>query len=216
MPKRDSHCMDFPCTAFRRVSKAVIFLLSVCVVISAASANTQESLKLSGPEFTEREIQLIKLFGPWPEKIPPDAGNELSGVSWAETLGEILFNDPGLSGPKTLSCASCHNPEQSFVDGLNVAVGTDRHIRNTQSLFNVGLQRWFGWDGGTDSLWAASLRPILSDIEMAANIDLIAQRFRNKKYVIEALSVVDESNADVAQNNEQFVVWLGKALGAYV
>jgi cytochrome c peroxidase len=165
--------------------------------------------------FSESDIDLIRHFGPWPEAIPHDAGNELSGQLWAEQLGEQLFNDPGLSGNGQHSCLGCHQPDKAFTDGLSLAEGLAQHTRNTQGLLNVGTQRWFGWDGGSDNLWAASLRPLLSDIEMGADIQTIASNYRTKDYVVNAL---DSSNQDIdlsLLNDEQFVVFLSKAIAAY-
>ncbi len=41
--------------------------------------------------------------------------------------------------------------------------------RNTPSLHDVRLNRWFGWSGGGDSLWMQSIRPILDPGEMGAS-----------------------------------------------
>ena len=101
---------------------------------------------------TAQEISLLKSFGPWPVTVPQDPGNELSGLQWAEQLGEKLFRDTDLSGNRSIACITCHLPAKGFADGLSVAVGAETHVRNTQGLFNAGLQRWFGWDGGADSL----------------------------------------------------------------
>jgi len=37
-------------------------------------------------------------------------------------LGKKLFFDRRLSGDGTMSCATCHNPEQAFTDGLDIAL----------------------------------------------------------------------------------------------
>jgi cytochrome c peroxidase len=41
--------------------------------------------------------------------------------------------------------------------------------RNTQTLLDVRWNRWFGWDGAGDSLWAQSIRPMLDPREMGAS-----------------------------------------------
>jgi cytochrome c peroxidase len=41
--------------------------------------------------------------------------------------------------------------------------------RNTPTIANVALNRWFGWDGANDSLWAQSLRPLLDEREMGGS-----------------------------------------------
>lgn len=163
--------------------------------------------------FSDQEISRLKLFGPWPATMQPDPGNEFSGQMWAETLGEKLFHSTDLSGNQSLSCASCHQPDNGFTDGLAVASGVKQHVRNTQGLLNAGYQRWFGWDGGADSLWAASLRPMLSDIEMSADTATTAKRLRSTEYFVQALS-----GAGVNVNSmtdEALLVVVGKVLAAY-
>ncbi|MDB4222649.1 hypothetical protein N9850_02670 [Granulosicoccus sp.] len=167
------------------------------------------------PTFSIDDIELIRHFGPWPTPLPHDPGNELSGQLWAEQLGELLFNDPGLSANGEHSCLSCHLPDKGFTDGLPLAQGIAQHKRNTQGLLNVATQRWFGWDGGTDSLWAASLRPLLSEIEMGADISTVAIAYRNKDYVLKAFSAADTEINISTLDDEQFVVLLSKAIAAY-
>src|SRR5205085_3242626 len=41
-----------------------------------------------------------------------------------EELGRLLFWDPILSGPKDVSCASCHHPDLAYADGRDLARGT--------------------------------------------------------------------------------------------
>ena len=197
--------------------------LTLCCLL-ACMATVRYGFAQTQPEsvLTAQEIALIKSFGPWPVTAPQDPGNELSGLLWAEQLGEKLFRDTDLSGNRSIACITCHLPAKGFADGLSVAVGAGTHVRNTQGLLNAGLQRWFGWDGGADSLWAASLRPILSDIEMNADVENVASLFRNKEYVARTLNqnadisvLTDAGLADAGLTNEELVVLLAKAIGAY-
>lgn len=165
------------------------------------------------PFFTTSQIKQILLHGPWPTSIPEDPGNELSGLGWAEQLGATLFSDKDLSGDSTISCSSCHEASKGFTDGESLAVGADKHFRNTQGLLDSGMQHWFGWDGGADSLWAASLRPLLSELEMDGNIQTIATRMRNKTVITKAfsnLSLVGSTLTD-----EALVVIIAKSIAAY-
>lgn len=65
-------------------------------------------------------------------------------------LGKKLFYDVSLSGTGTRSCASCHNPDLAFTDGL--AKHTDIHdsvkllIRNVPTLLNAALQSNYFYD----------------------------------------------------------------------
>lgn len=165
--------------------------------------------------FTNDERALLKSFAPWPLEVPADPGNEYSGELWAEILGAKLFNDSALSADQSISCASCHQADQGLADASPLAeAGAKLHIRNTQGLLNVGHQRWFGWDGGADSLWSASLRPMLSEIEMASNIETLSSRLRNTQYVINTLK---ENNIDITgKDDEWLVVLISKFIGAYM
>lgn len=150
--------------------------LHLCVFLAAVSFNaTAEDVD----GFSAEEIGKIRAHGPWPVKSASDPGNEYSGVGWAEKLGSRFFHDPGLSGNQAISCATCHQASKGFADGLAVAEGAGTHVRNTQSLFDLSQQRWFGWDGGADSLWAATLRPLLSEIEMNSTVKAIAAYVRS-------------------------------------
>ena len=198
--------------------KPLVFVLLTSVLLLAVVVTIGRVVHAGEnhePEFSDAEVALVSLFGPWPVNIPADPGNEYSGVGWVEELGEQLFSDTDLSGAGDLACIACHQPDQGFAENRRVAVGAEPHVRNTQGLLNSGLQRWFGWDGGADSLWAASLRPILSEIEMAANIPDLATRFRTKPYVLQAIADSNQAIDVVALTDEQFVVFIAKAIAAY-
>jgi cytochrome c peroxidase len=80
------------------------------------------------------------------------------------TLGRMLFYDPLLSGSRTLSCASCHNPSLSWGDGLPRAIGENqKHLpRRTPTLLNVAWVPKLAWDGHFRNLEAVAFGPISS------------------------------------------------------
>ncbi|MBC6610101.1 cytochrome C peroxidase [Hymenobacter sp. BT507] len=58
-------------------------------------------------------------------------------------LGRRLFHDPVLSRSNTRSCASCHQPDKAFTDGLakNVTLTETGLVhRNTPTILNAALQ----------------------------------------------------------------------------
>jgi cytochrome c peroxidase len=69
-------------------------------------------------------------------------------------IGERLFNDVRLSRDLEQSCATCHPLDRGGMDGLRVAVlpGGEPHLRNTPTVFNVGFNAAYNWDGVTDTL----------------------------------------------------------------
>jgi cytochrome c peroxidase len=114
-------------------------------------------------DFTAEERARIDSHGPWPPPRSADAGNRVDGRPDAIELGRRLFFDKRLSARGELACASCHDPKRAFQDGRRFS----RHGRNTTSVLDLGQQRWFRWDGAADSLWAASLAPLMAGDEMA-------------------------------------------------
>ncbi len=67
-------------------------------------------------------------------------------------LGKYLFFDKRLSGNVSLSCASCHMPDQAFTDGLTMSRGypSTAYFRNTQSVYNTAFADYRYWDGRMD------------------------------------------------------------------
>ncbi|KPV39476.1 hypothetical protein AN478_09920 [Thiohalorhabdus denitrificans] len=58
--------------------------------------------------------------------LPPVPVPEDNPVTEAKVaLGERLFNEQRFSGDGTISCASCHEPDRAFTDGLALAMGRD-------------------------------------------------------------------------------------------
>jgi cytochrome c peroxidase len=117
-------------------------------------------------DFDAREIAAIRLHGPWPPAPARDPSNRVSGNRHAAQFGARLFFDARLSTSGSISCANCHIAESGWSDARAVAVGLEETERNTRSVVNARFNRWFGWSGATDSLWAASIRPLLDPREM--------------------------------------------------
>ena len=51
--------------------------------------------------------------------------------------------------------------------------------RNTPSLLDSAQARWLGWGGSHDSLWAASLTPLLTEGEMHQTLSSLGERMRS-------------------------------------
>lgn len=131
--------------------------------------------------FTAAELRAIASHGPWPPAFRPDPSNRVSGNALAIELGERLFFERRLSANGEISCSRCHLPERNWTDGEPRALGLERVDRNTPSLNNVRLQRWFGWDGAHDSLWSQGMRPILDAREMGSSAAQVAKLVREDR-----------------------------------
>ncbi len=118
-------------------------------------------------EWTAAEWDKARTLSPL-SPPPPDPTNALVERVEAARLGHRLFFDPRLS-PHNIACATCHQPELGFADGLPTANTLGRLHRHTMTIFNVGHYRWLTWDGSRDSLWHQALGPIESAKEMGSS-----------------------------------------------
>jgi cytochrome c peroxidase len=195
-----------------RARGAVVGLVAACVVALAtpAAAPVQAQALL---DFSAAERSRILAHGPWPPPAVRDAANRVDGERAAIDFGARLFFDPRLSAGGDIACASCHQPPLAFQDGRRVAKGRADGIRNTPTLLDVAQQRWFGWDGAHDSLWAASLSPLLQAGEMGQRLDTLAAAVRGDPRLAAGYRAAFGSAPGV--DDEQVAVDVAKALAAW-
>ncbi len=162
---------------------------------------------------SEDEIQQTLSFGPWRPTYQPDPSNRVSGDTRAIALGAALFNDPVLSVDGAFSCASCHDPEQAFTTSEARALGRVLLDRNSPSLRNLAGLRWYGWGGKSDSLWAASLHPIIEEQEMAHSNESLKVAISESSYVADFEAIFGSIQN---QHPELVLVNTAKSLSAYL
>ena len=185
-------------------------LFAALLALTAGNAAAQVAKVL---DFSEAEVRAILRHGPWPAPWSPDPSNRVSGQAQAIEFGERLFFDPRLSPSGKVLCATCHAPFRAFQDSRARAFGLADADRNTQSLFNARYNRWFGWDGGGDSLWAQSIRPMLDAREMGGSQAYAAALVRDDA----ELSCRYEKvfGAPPPAEDEALLAGIGKALAAF-
>jgi cytochrome c peroxidase len=107
-----------------------------------------------------------------PSHLAPYAGPEQLPAHDRVELGRLLFFDVRLSGDGTKSCATCHDPQKGFTDGLARAIGKDGKVlrRNTPSVVNPDARAPFFWDGRSPTLEEQALGPITNPDEMAKDV----------------------------------------------
>ena len=185
----------------------IVRILVALLCAAAAGAQAQP------PDFSEAETRAILRHGPWPAPWTRDPSNRVSGNPLAIELGERLFFDPRLSPSGKVLCATCHAPFRDWQDGRARAFGLQETDRNTQSLLNVRYQRWFGWDGAGDSLWAQSVRPILEAREMGGSQAQVAALVRGDADLSCRFGRVFGAPPPAA--DEAVLAGIGKALAAF-
>ena len=98
-------------------------------------------------------------------------------------LGKTLFFDHRLSVNDKQSCASCHNPELGFSDGLKFSLGTmgEKVGRNTPQIYNLAWNVTFFWDGRAPTLEDQALGPIEAAGEMNMPLDKLIPKLKKIK-----------------------------------
>jgi len=194
----------------RRLPITVQKALAACGAVLALTSGAAATQPLA---FSDAELRAILRHGPWPAPWTPDPSNRVSGSAHAIALGERLFFEPRLSPSGKVLCATCHVPYLGWQDGQTVATGLERVTRNTQSVLNVRYNRWFGWGGAGDSLWAQSLRPILDAREMGGSAAHAASLVRgDAQYVC---GYEKAFGTPPPGDDEAVLVGIGKALAAF-
>ena len=104
-----------------------------------------------------------KNLGLPPLTIPNDNPQTAEKIA----LGRLLFNDKRFSANGSVSCASCHQADKAFADGLPVAIGINGQAgtRNAPTVINAAFYQTQFLDGRANSLEEQALGPFVNPIE---------------------------------------------------
>lgn len=167
-----------------------------------------------GVSFTAEERRAIESLGPWPLPASPDPSNRVSGQADAIAFGRQLFFDARLSRDGDRACATCHDPAHGFSDGRPRSLGIAVVDRNALGLWNLRLNRWYGWAGRSDSLWAQSMHPILDARELGLTAGDLAARIAGAEDLSGSYGAVFGTMA-ADEPAETVLVNVAKALAAF-
>ncbi|RAJ15937.1 cytochrome-c peroxidase [Arenibacter echinorum] len=130
-------------------------------------------------------------------------------------LGKLLFGDPQLSKDNVMSCASCHNPNKGFSDGLPKSVSNQKGVftaRNAPTLMAAGYSARYFWDMRALDLEKQVIHVIDNDLEFNTNFDAIVNKLnksdRYNKLFKEAYGGI--AKEDINQRS------ISNAIAAYV
>ena len=115
-------------------------------------------------------------------------------------LGRYLFFDPILSKDGTVSCASCHQPEKGFSDGLDRSIGIEgKNVRRSApSLWNVAFLKLFFWDGRDSTLESQMQGPLFSEDEMGNTPEKLKTDLNaNETYLVLFQQAFPQSNKNI-------------------
>jgi cytochrome c peroxidase len=190
-----------------------VILLSLTLRAGAQSLQLTPN-ELTRNELSSREQASILSHGPWPLSLAHDESNRGANNHWAIAMGAALFFDARASLDESMSCASCHLPDRWFTDGRAITRGRETLTRNTPSVVDSHWQRWLGWGGANDNIWAQTLRALKAPREMASTDAHLAQLIRSDEQYLCALKK-GFSPSSTDGSDEAVAVLTAKALAAF-
>src|SRR5512143_1165608 len=101
--------------------------------------------------------------------LRPDPSNRYADDERAAKLGQQLFFDTRFSSNGKVACATCHQPDQLFQDGLPLSHGVGTTTRRAMTIVGTAYSPWLFWDGRKDSQWAQATGPMESAVEHGGN-----------------------------------------------
>lgn len=184
--------------------------LGLVVVVLAISLF--RALPRTPPPWTSTEIAVLQSLSLSAlPSLPPDASNAVADNPAAALLGKKLFFDVRLSANGAVSCATCHQVERRFTDGLQKAEAIGITDRHTPSIVGAAYSPWQFWDGRADSQWAQALAPLEDINEHAIDrsdvVRLVAEDADYQRLYVPLFGVVADTNVAFAN--------IGKAIAAY-
>jgi len=115
-------------------------------------------------------------------------------------LGRQLYFDPRLSADSTVSCASCHHPQEGFSrhTPTGVGIGGQKGGRNSPTSYNRILSDLQFWDGRAATLEEQAVGPIANPIEMGNTHDATVTKLKEiPGYVAQFESVFPDSGVTI-------------------
>lgn len=125
-------------------------------------------------------------------------------------LGRQLYFDPRLSADSTISCGSCHHPDEGYARHTQFGVGIKGQEggRNSPVAYNRILSGAQFWDGRAASLEEQAVGPIENPIEMGNTHDACEETLKQiPGYVVQFRAVFGKSGVTIEN--------VGKAIASF-
>ena len=148
--------MNIPISVAKRIPGllAKTGLLALFMLFGAGCSSEPEATPAADNFAGWTETEMATLQSLWLGNLPPltpDPSNSVSDDPQATALGQKIFFDTRFSANGQISCATCHQPERLFTDGLPRAQAIGVTKRQTPTIIGTTYGPWFYWDGRRDS-----------------------------------------------------------------
>jgi cytochrome c peroxidase len=155
-------------------SRTALLVIFAVVVVAILLMPRRASQKQIPANPIGAAIEIKAPLGLPPVMFPADNPPTAETIS----LGRRLYYDPALSVDNTISCASCHTPDQGFSDGKRVSngVGNKTGTRNSPTVFNSAYFEVQFWDGRAPSLEKQAEGPVQNPVEMAHTLKGVEEK----------------------------------------
>ena len=147
------------------------------------TVNVTSALSKNAGSFYDRNAFDVNAFVP---------GEKFEYSAEKAQLGKTLFNDPRLSRDQTRSCATCHNADKAFTDGLARSRSLEDNPlqRNSPSLNYASLQHGQFWDMRNEDLEGQSSEVITNKDEMHGDLEEIIGRINENPAYLKAFKAI--------------------------
>lgn len=166
--------------AFDRLSFMTVFLnpaymdlLKYCDVSGTKASAINYAVNFKAGSFFEANSINKQYFSVY----VTDKGN----LGLQSELGKLLFYDPVLSGNNKRACASCHQADKGFADGLDRSLafdGVGKVMRNAPTLINAAYQKLFFHDGRLFNLEEQANAVFKNTFEMSSDKNEIVNKLK--------------------------------------
>lgn len=149
-------------------------LTDAVIDFGLANANERKPLQPLAPNIFSKNAFDVNFFSP---------NQRYQSTPKRIALGKNLFFDKQLSGNGTRSCASCHQPELAFTDGVKTPFAIDNVTllsRNTPTLLNAVFQTKQFYDSRQPMLEFQVSSVIHSEKEMGGSMEIFAETIRHQ------------------------------------
>ncbi|MGH2667068.1 cytochrome-c peroxidase [Flavobacterium sp.] len=188
------------------------FIMDYCIPISNEMYKIQQKLKIKNNRYTNAidfEKQNIFEEGAFnPDYFAPGYNKKPTEAQIA--LGEKLFFDPILSGDHTVSCATCHIPDQAYADHKIKAVNGKSNSRNTPTLLNSAYQNVQFLDGRVMYLEDQAKMVINNKDEMHGSFASALQKIKKNSSYLANFNIVFPKEKEITEQN------LLKSMASYI